>query len=309
MRRQPHVEFELEDKDGTLYPFEGPTRHLTGISGIAMPPVKHWDTRSPFQHGESHWGYALQPRLVTFGIQTVGCDRNDLWERRQKNMDMLSPLRSPHKLRFHREDEHRFELHEGWYQGGYELAESDQDDPFASTGPARLKFNEPAWKWVTVPLEAGQTRDNEGRVCALTVTFTTVNHLVLPFSGPFLLGTTTGTADVSANNAGSWEVKPVITITGPCSDWTLTNNDTDHQISWDGRLIDDGETITISVPDRTAVDDDGVSVLEYLSGDYATFALEPGDNDIEFWTADIEDGLYPNWPTIQMCFFVEVVGI
>jgi len=308
MAKKPHVEFEFEDASGNLFPLELTDRLLTRIAGLGMPPVRHWTTRSPFQHGRSHWGYAFQPRVVTVGLLLRACDRDGYWDKRKANVGMFNPMNGPLKLRLTRPDRHVYELHDGWYQAGYELEATDLDDPWSIEGASQVEFEDPFWKWTTAPLSAGQTRDSDGRVCSLTVTFTTQSNLVLPFSGPFLLGTETGTADVGANNAGTWEALPVITITGPLSDWTLTNDTNGKQISWNNYVIDDGEIVTIDIPEKTVVNDDGLDLRSYLSGDSATFSLAPGDNDVTFWAADLEDGLYPNWPIFQMCWYVEVLG-
>jgi hypothetical protein len=249
--------------------------------------------------------------VVTLGLLLDACGRDQHWDYRKDNVGMFNPMNGPLKLRLRRYDRHVYELHDGWYAGGYELQATDMDDPYSVEGASQIEFMDPFWKWTTAPLGDGQSYDSDGRVCETTTTFTVQNNLVLPFSGPFLLGTVTGTADVSANNAGTWEAKPVITITGPLSDWTLTNNTNDKQITWNNYVIDDGETITVDIPARTVTNGDGDDLKDYISGDSATFSLNPGDNDVELWCADLEGAavVYANWPIFSMCWYVEVLGV
>jgi len=304
-----HNEFELEDADGNTFVLEGPGRHPTAISGLGMPPVQHWTTRAPFQHGRSHWGYAFQPRLVTIGLLLRACNRDDYWDARQANINIFNPMNGPLILRQRRPDRHVYELHDGWYQDGYDLPFTDLDDPLSVEGVSQIEFEDPFWKWTTVPLESGQTRDADGRVCIIETSFTVRDELTIPFTGPFLLGVTIGTATLTAINSGSWATKPIISVTGPLSDWSLTNETNGKQITWNGYVIADEETVTVDIPDKTAYNGDGDDLTTYAHGDTGSFELDPGTNTLSFWCADIDDtGLYWLEPVVQLCWYAEILG-
>jgi hypothetical protein len=304
-----HNEFELEDANGNSFVLEGPDRHPVSISGLAMPPLQHWTTRAPFQHGRSHWGYAFQPRLVTIGLLLRACDRDGYWDVRKDTVDIFNPMNGPLKLRLRRPDRHVYELHDGWYQAGFELSATDMDDPNSVEGATQIEFDDPFWKWTTVPLEAGQSRDSDGRVCVVESDFDTQDELTIPFTGPFLLGTTIGTATLNAYNSGTWSAKPQISITGPLGDWILTNGSNGKQIVWNGYSIADDETVTLSVPDKQAVNGAGDDLTTYVSGDFGSFTLDPGANPLSFWGADFDSGgLYWLVPYLQLCWYVEILG-
>lgn len=310
MSRKRHNEFEIEDADGNRFVLELPKRHVTSIAGLAMPPVRHWTTRSPFQHGRSHWGYAFQARTVTIGLLLDACGRDVHWDYRQENVGIFNPMNGPLKLRLRRQDRHVYELHGGWYQGGYELQATDMDDPSSVEGASQIEFMDPFWKWITAPLSDGQSRDDDGRTCVTAWINTTTSELQLPFTGPFLLGTETGTLTFTGYNAGTWAAKPVFTVEGPVGDWILTNNTNGRQMSFTGYVTGDFETVTIDVPNKEAYNDDGDDLTPYVGGDFATFELDPGTNSLTFFGVDLDSsGLYPPWPYITACWYVEVLGV
>jgi len=301
-----HVEFVLEDANGNLFTLEFPNRHETAISGLGMPPVRHWTTRAPFQVGESHWGYAIKPRVVNLGLLLKGCSRDDYWDRRMANVEMFSPLNAPLKLRLRRYDGHVYELQNGWLTAGYELSATDMDDPFQIEGASQITFYDPAWKWLTSPLDAGETRDAAGRTCMETSTFSLVSTLTLPFSGPFTLGCTSGTATLTCVNDGTWEVKPVITITGPVDDWTLSNAATGDVITWDGYQIAAAEVVTLDVKEKTVTNGAGNDLIVHVGGDFGTFTLAPGSNVLSFEGLDnVSNGV----TTLGVCWYLEVLGM
>jgi hypothetical protein len=171
-------------------------------------------------------------------------------------------------------------------------------------GSLQLIVNDPFWKWTTSPLDAGESRDADGRTCVSEDTFTTAAALVLPFTGPYLLGTTTAEATLTATNDGGSAAKPVIAITGGAEDWILTNTANDKELIFDGYTLADAETLVIDVPNKTAVASVGGDVRTYISGNYGTFDLDPGANAV---TLFITGGTTAN-TEIQVCWFVELLG-
>ena len=134
MISRPLLEFELIDADDNVYLLGPETRHALEISGLGMPPISHWTTRSPFQHGRTHWGYAYGVRPVDMVLVTKGCGRDGMYAGRAANIVMLDPANSPLKLRLRVPRANLvYELHGGWYTGGYELSSGDQSATSAST--------------------------------------------------------------------------------------------------------------------------------------------------------------------------------
>jgi hypothetical protein len=306
----PLLEFELEDVDGNVFLLGPRQRHALEISGLGMPPVQHWTTREPYSHGEVHWGYAFKPRFVDIILATQGCGRDGMYEGRRDNIEMLNPMNGPHKLRLKVPRANLvYEVHKGWYVDGYELTSTEQsqnsDGTWNQVGSPRFKFMDPMWKWVNSPLDVGETRDADGRTCISDNTFTLTPALVLPFTGPYLLGTTTALNTLNCTIDGTWEVKPLITITGPAYDWTLSNAANGDFLSWDGYNIAAGESIAIDIPAKTVTSTVVGDVSTYLSGDTASFSLDPGLNVLTFFASG---GVVHLTTQLDVCWFVELLG-
>jgi len=305
-RLRPAPEFELEDTDGNVYPLSFPNRMLQSIDGLGLPPVQHWTTRSPFQDGRSHWGYAIQPRVINAVLYLRGCDRADMYAKRRANIVMLSPRNGPHKLRFITPDLLKYELHDVYVTGGYTLSSQDQPMSTRQVGGVQLTAYDPIWKWVNSPLGAGETRDADGRTCIADDTWTITPELTLPFSGPYLLGTSVAENTLTCTNDGSWATKPAITFEGPVYDWIMSNTTNGYILSWDGYAVAAGETITIDIPDKTVTSDLVGDVSTYLSGDTGSFALDPGVNTIDVFASG---GVVNLTTTVSVCWYVELLGV
>lgn len=303
---RPAPELELEDVNGVVYPLAFPDRLQTMVDGLGMPPVQHWTTRSPYQDGRTHWGYALQPRVVNMVLYLRGCDRADMYSKRRANVAMMSPRNGPHKLRLITPDLLKYELHGGWVTSGYTLSSDDQPMPQRQVGGVQFAFYDPVWKWVNSPLDAGETRDAEGRTCIEDDTFAITAELEFPFTGPYLMGTSTAENTLTPVNDGSWATRPVITITGPVSDWVLTNTTNGNQLSWDQYQVANGETITIDIPGLTVTSSVVGDASAYLSGDTGSFELEPGSNTVTFYASG---GVVNLTTTIAICWYLEILGV
>ena len=306
MRYRPAPEIELEDADGNIYPLSFPDRLLQSIDGLGLPPVQHWTTRSPYQDGRSHWGYAIQPRVMNAVLYLRGCDRADMYAKRRANIVMLSPRNGPHKLRLITPDLLKYELHDVYVTGGYTLSSQDQPMPTRQVGGVQLTAYDPIWKWVNSPLDGGESRDADGRTCITDDTWTITGELILPFTGPYLLGTTVGENALVCTNDGSWATKPVITMEGPVDDWIITNVTNGNLLSWDGYSVATGETITVDIPDKTVTSDVTGDVSTYLSGDTGSFALEPGVNNLTVYAAG---GVVNLTTEVSVCWYVELLGV
>ena len=73
---------------------------------------------------------------------------------------------------------------------------------------------------------------------------------------------------------GTVGARPVVTIEGPATSPTITNDTTGANILLDYK-IDEGETVTIDTLALTVENDDGDNLMPYLTGDLATFTLAP----------------------------------
>lgn len=301
----PVPELELEDANGTIYPLMWPGRHVMEQSGLGMPPIRHWTTRSPFSHKYTHWGYTWGKRIINLVLYNGSGNRQGMWDGRAANIAMLAPSLGPHKLRLTYPNGEAFDLHDVWYNAGYELSSADGGERWQS-GSVQLQVMDPLWKWITAPLDGGETRDAEGRTCVEDDTWTLTGELTLPFTGPYLLGTTVGENTLTCTNDGSEATNPVITIEGPIYDWVLSNGANGDILYWDGYQIATGETVTIDIPAKTCTSDLTGDVSTYLSGDTGSFSLDPGANALTIFASG---GVVNLTTTISVCWYVEVVGL
>jgi hypothetical protein len=307
---RPYPELELEDASGNVYPLSFPHRLMQSVTGLGMPPINHWTTRSPYQAGETHWAYAFGPRVINMVLLLKGCDRTDYWDKRRTNIEMLMPSAGPHKLRLVTPDIKKYELHDVWVTGGYELSSDDNlGSPRVQIGQVQFTAYDPIWKWVNSPLGAGETRDANGRTCIVDDTWTLTAALVLPFTGPYLLGTTTGANTLTCVNDGTYATRPLITFEGPVEDWSISNSTNGDMLMWDGYTIQAGETVTVDIRDKTCTTNLGgttTDVSTYLSGDTGSFALDPGSNTI---TVFASGGVVNAVTTVSICWYLEVLGV
>jgi len=229
-----------------------------------------------------------------------------MYARRRANVAMLSPRNGPHKLRFITPDLLKYELHDVYVTGGYTLSSQEQPMSTRQIGGVQLTAYDPIWKWINSPLDVGESRDADGRTCITDNSWTITSELTLPFTGPYLLGTSVGENALTCTNDGTWGTRPVITMEGPAEDWVMVNTANGNILSWDGYSIAAGEIITIDIPDKTVTSDLVGDVTTYLSGNTGSFALEPGANPI---TVYIAGGVVNLTTEVSVCWYVELLGV
>ncbi len=102
---------------------------------------------------------------------------------------------------------------------------------------------------------------------------------------PIAFGGTTGAVgQVSCTNAGNYPTPPVLVAKGPISDPYFENVATGERIVTDGLTLDPGDTLTIDVAAKTAVDQDGVNrYSKVLFPDSSWWQLQPGAQTIRLW--------------------------
>jgi hypothetical protein len=234
-----------------------------------------------------------------------------MYTKRRNWVDMLSPRTGAMILRLitPAPDPRQYELHNVWVTGGGMLASTDQPMPQRQVTGLQLTAYDPIWKWVNAPLDAGETRDADGRTCIVDDTWTTSAELSLPFSAPYLLGTTTGENTLTCTNDGSWATRPVITVEGPINDFVISNSTNGKFLMWDGYQVATGEIITIDIPEKTVMSDittPATDVSSYLSGDTGSFELDPGANTVDIFASG---GIVNLTTEISVCWYVELLGV
>lgn len=73
---------------------------------------------------------------------------------------------------------------------------------------------------------------------------------------------------------GTQRARPLLTVDGPATDPSFENLTTGRRVALDYD-IPSGESVTINTLNLTATKNDGTNLLPYLSGDLASFGIEP----------------------------------
>lgn len=85
---------------------------------------------------------------------------------------------------------------------------------------------------------------------------------------------------VTCDVEGTEDTPPVITITGPTDSPKITNVTTGKFFWLDGLVLEDGQTVTIDMARRRAVDQDGTDVTAYRGSGSTWWVLQVGENEI-----------------------------
>ncbi|WIE74480.1 phage tail domain-containing protein [Curtobacterium sp. MCSS17_007] len=97
-----------------------------------------------------------------------------------------------------------------------------------------------------------------------------------------------GGLPTSIVNSGNVAVFPVITLTGPMTNPTITNVSTNQFFTLQGLTTSAGDVVTIDMYNRTVLLNGG-SILAYLTPTSSWFPLLPGGNSIKLTTTNGSD--------------------
>lgn len=111
----------------------------------------------------------------------------------------------------------------------------------------------------TVGLAAPDPRKYSQQVHSVTTSAApaTGTGLVFPVTFPVTWPASPPSGQVAVTNAGNFETRPVITITGPVTSPALISLTTGQTVSWTGLVLGVGSTLTVDFNARQAVDQNG----------------------------------------------------
>jgi hypothetical protein len=123
---------------------------------------------------------------------------------------------------------------------------------------------------------------------------TATGTAIYPFSYPIVLGASTASVSVDANNIGDLPVYPVsINIHGPVNVPKITNTTTGEYIEVDVNLGSTSNELVIAYDkDSLTVELDGVSVLNKVSATSTYFKVPPGSNIFQLTGSSISSSAY-----------------
>jgi len=297
--------------DGEEYEFHVPSgygRWLLSQSGWGTPPIDYITQRGPFQHGETVRDYFLRPRTVQLLIRQMFCNRDDWWSGRAFLLDAIRPNRQttptasePGQLRRIESDGTVRDLNVYITQGPrFEARSLNAWDEWAFQEVLRFTAYDPV---VFDPTRV----DTE-------LTLGSLGELVFPITFPIVFGASILNNTVNITYPGTWETYPVIIVTGPLNDFTITNDTTGEVIELDYDIVA-GNIITIDLNYgvKTVVDASGVNRIGSIKtdSDLATWHIAPdpeapgGINSITVtgWNAQ------PGRTSVELRVFTRYFGI
>lgn len=296
-KRAPYIiEFDrFITPDGLEYDFHnGTDKTLLSFTGQGMPDISYITQER--LHGEEVTGFRLNPRTMTYTHRVNTCSRNGYWEARDNLINFLRPNRQ------------NFPGAGYGYKTGTlrkilpDMAVRDID-VVITNGPVYRERDLGRWDEFSIQ-ETLQFRAPDPTFydpVANTTLFTGISvldHLIfsgnqymdltsrITFNGAFqniiapglIFGGDILTASANINYTGTWLTYPTIVVTGPISNFSITNLATNEKIELTYN-IPAKQVVTISlVPSRKTVTDNlGKNLIGVVTedSDLATFAIVP----------------------------------
>lgn len=276
----PRVAFrewtEFETPDGNTYNFHVPSnvgKWVISNSGWGTPPIEYVTQRGPQQHGETVKAIWLRPRVIQLFIRQEHCNRVDYWAGRADLLDNIRVNRQavaggtdPGVLRRILPDGSIRALNVYIVQGPrFEPSRIGIWDEFA--------FQE-MLRWIAYdPVIFDPTR-----VDVLWDGLAAQTELVFPITFPITFGTSTFNETQNINYVGTWQSLPVIILTGPLLNPTITNTATGEVLDF-RYSIPAGDSVTFDLSEgvKSVVDNNGVNLIGSVTpeSDIGTFHIAP----------------------------------
>ena len=231
------------------------------VSGFSLPDKDHLIARGPQQHGATYVDTFFRPRRCALYIMIAGCDGEEFQAKHRELVRAMNPL-DDGVLRIIAEDQTRYTLtcrpvtaitlrrHNTGL--GEALVQLVADDPFFYTPAEATPFNS--------AIDPG---------------------LLIPFTIPAVIATTTNQASFTLSNDGHIASFPTIVINGPCTNPAIINDTTGETLTV-SETVAAGDTLTVDMGNRTAIITSGggaeTNVLGSVSGTW--WDLELGANAV-----------------------------
>ena len=240
-----------------------------GSDGLGAAPLQRLTERGAMQHGETDYGYRLDPRVFSLLLIINADNTADFWDQRSDLITWFAPYYAPTM---------RFELKNGnirhidcFHVGDLIMPDADFQGTVQRLA-IQLKapdptFYDPEVRSITFGLAGGG------------------DAFLIPTEIPHGIGASTLDQSIVISNSGNWLAYPhQIRITGPITDAVITNSTTDEKLDFTGTTIAGGDYYDIDVRPghKSVVDSTGVNRVGNLSADsdLGTWHLMPGDNSI-----------------------------
>ncbi len=258
---------------------------VISVSGIGPAPVRLLEERTAQQHGSTINGGRLDPRTINMALVISTDTRAEADTARQMLQGWLTLLPGALTLACTRDDGAE-RLIDCWVAGMVDTpVEEDQRAWGYQKLAVQLRAPDPTWYDALVEywgILGGAASGQRGFAIPLTVDWAQVTQTYI---------------DARATLAyhGTWYEYPVITLYGPGTGWTLTNETTGEVLDFPTLTLTGGEWLEIDLRygRKTITDDAGLNQIWELStgSDLATWHLAPapvaenGDNQVRLEVA------------------------
>lgn len=253
--------YKLIKSNGDELEFNIGDYSLLSLGGLGNPDISYTTQKSFFMDGEVVTNFVVAPRQLTFpflGNKQEMNSRMDFWNLRREILRFLSPVSGAMRFQITLDDHTVYELTNVYPTNGLVLDGNtfspDRNDGRIDEGLALTAYD-PIWR---------QTPINSTGVLAPTV----AEELVFPITFPISFGVAGANFDETIDYEGTWRSYPKITIQGPYTTATLTNQLTGAAISLirpissiEQRIID----LTDPIAGFTIVDSDGNNKIGELN--------------------------------------------
>jgi hypothetical protein len=285
---------------GTSYSLtDGTYCYVQDYDGWGEAPLHRLEERGPQQHGVSDVGYRLDPRVGSLVLWVQGISASDMWAKRAAVLSLVRPTTAIKRLRWTLDNGsvRQFDVHS---LGQMSMGQREQQGMSFASG-LMLRAPDPT---CYDPTACAVTFALGGGGTAFTV----------PTDVPTQVGASTINASASVTYTGTWRTYPVLRITGPITDCTITNASTDETLDFDGTTIEDGDyyEIDLRYGNKTVVDAAGTNKVADLTSDsdLATWHLADDQEVTDGLNAITVTGTGVTGATrVTMTYFVRYTGI
>jgi len=249
----------------TTYPLWGrdPYSYIS-LTGVGNPPIRRQKERGPQQHGSTDVGFLLDERMLNMALLITDTTPALVATARRQLAHILKPLSStPIQLRVTGEDDLVRQI------DCYAVGIVD----FPNTMQERIGNSQ----LVVVQFEAADPIPYDPTLQNVSFDTSGGTGYQVPLEVPMQYSTGVGIDQlISYTYVGDWEVSPRIYITGPGTDFIITNETTGAVLDFTGTSIPDGDTWLIDLAARPHVVIDN-------NGDYQNDALTD-ESDLATWS-------------------------
>lgn len=111
--------------------------------------------------------------------------------------------------------------------------------------------------------------------------------ITVPLTLPFSLTAKPVAGSVNAVNAGNFETRPVVTVTGPLTSPRITNVSTGQTVSWTGLVLGTGDQLVVDMDLKQPLLNGALRPADYTS---SWWVMNPGQNTIQLGGSQTADG-------------------